>query len=221
MSIQEDNRFRTATWISKRRYRRNGTEIGVPLPADELPVVRHAIHVVRYGRTTLRQYQSLCSPCWETSPQLERTDFNLTSWRPQPGPLHRLLGPHYKGVDADEIEQRIRDGRLLPVGLGWLVIAPTGPFYGWAASSTAVLRRIDIKVSRFRLLSLSRWRSRRRALQSLMRPQPPLRQHRRPYSWIAPRYHYRSATQWLGGMGVTMLGLLIFPSSVGGGYVTG
>ena len=57
-----------------------------------------------------------------------------------PGAIALIAGTMLsKGVDADEIEQRIRDREAFAsVGLGWLVIVLIGTLpIGWAASSTA------------------------------------------------------------------------------------
>ena len=74
-----------------------------------------------------------------------------------PGAIALIAGTMLsKGVDADEIEQRIRDREAFAsVGLGWLVIVLIGTLLAGRRLPRPVLRRIDIRgLPWFRLLSV-------------------------------------------------------------------
>ena len=143
-----------------------------------------------------------------------------------PGAIALIAGTMLsRGVDADEIEQRIRDREAFAsVGLGWLVIVLIGTlpyrlggvFHG--PFSDASISEVSHGFVYSLFESMAGFTTTGATV--IDASSTPLCDNN-TVDCIAGLHPsilvYRSATQWLGGMGVIMLGLLIFSRSVGGG----
>ena len=130
-----------------------------------------------------------------------------------------------RGVDSDEIDVRIRDREAFAsVGLGWLVIVLIGTLPYWLGGvfngpfSDASLSEVNQGFVYSLFESMAGFTT---TGATVIDPTSTPLCDNQTVDCIASLHPsilvYRSATQWLGGMGVIMLGLLIFSRSVGGG----
>ena len=142
-----------------------------------------------------------------------------------PGLIALVLGTVLYSVDNEEIEERIRDREAFAsVGLGWLAIVIIGTLPYWLggvflgpgseASFSEVLQGLTYALFE----SMAGFTTTGATV--IESSSSPLCTESTPDCLASlPKMIllYRSATQWLGGMGVIMLGLLIFSRTVGGG----
>ena len=130
-----------------------------------------------------------------------------------------------RGVDSDEIDVRIRDREAFAsVGLGWLTIVLIGTLPYWLGGvfngpfSDASLSEVNQGFVYSLFESMAGFTT---TGATVIDPTSTPLCDNQTVDCIASLHPsilvYRSATQWLGGMGVIMLGLLIFSRSVGGG----
>ena len=142
-----------------------------------------------------------------------------------PGLTALVLGTVLYSVEKEEIEERIRDREAFAsVGLGWLAIVVIGTLPYWLggifvgpgseASFSEVLQGLTYALFE----SMAGFTTTGATV--IESSSSPLCTESTPDCLASlPKMIllYRSATQWLGGMGVIMLGLLIFSRTVGGG----
>ena len=142
-----------------------------------------------------------------------------------PALIALVLGTLLCRVDKEEIEERIRDREAFAsVGLGWLAIVLIGTLPYWLGGiftgpgSDALFSEILHGLVYSLFESMAGFTTTGATV--IESSSSPMCTESTPDCLASlPKMIllYRSATQWIGGMGVIMLGLLIFSRTVGGG----